>query len=87
MPSNPPVNFEEKARLPKGKTNADYPYAIKAVDLMKNFVFATLNMDQELYVEQAGANGHLQRTLKTLDIDVCANGQPGKLRVVGEIVG
>lgn len=64
MPSNPPVNFEEKARLPKGQTNADYPYAIKATDLMKDFVFATLDMDETLYSEQTGAGGHRQRRLK-----------------------
>jgi hypothetical protein len=40
MPSNPPINFEEKVRLPRGNTNADYPYALKATDLMKDFVFA-----------------------------------------------
>lgn len=64
MPSNPPVDFEEKVRLPKGQTNADYPYALKATDLMKNFVFATLDMDESLYQEQSGTGGHRQRRLK-----------------------
>lgn len=72
--------------MPRGNTSADYPYAIKAVDLMKNFVFATINMDKELYVEQPGANGHRQRTLRTVDIDICANGEPKKMRIVGKIL-
>lgn len=64
MNSKPPVNFEEKVKLPKGQTNADYPYALKATDLMKNFVFATLDMDESLYQEQSGTGGHRQRRLK-----------------------
>jgi hypothetical protein len=64
MNSNPPINFEEKVRLPKGNTNADYPYALKATDLMKDFVFATLDMDESLYTEQTGMGGHRQRRLK-----------------------
>jgi hypothetical protein len=60
---NPPIDFEQKAKLPGG-TNADYPYAIKARDLMQNFVFATLSVDPDLIEEMTGANGHLQRRLK-----------------------
>lgn len=64
MPSNPPIDFQEKVAGPRGTTNADYPYALKAEDLMKNFVFATLDMDESLYEEGSGRNGHLQRRLK-----------------------
>lgn len=64
MNSNPPVNFEEKVRLPKGNTNGEYPYALKASDLMQNFVFATLDMDPSLYTERSGSGGHKQRRLK-----------------------
>ena len=62
--SNPPVDFEERARRPKGSAGSDYPYAIKATDLMQNFVFATLDMDTELYEETTGIGGHPQRRLK-----------------------
>ena len=51
MPSNPPVDFQALAQGATGQTNADYPYAIKATDLMKNFVFATLDIAEGLYEE------------------------------------
>jgi len=64
MPTNLPVDFEERAKRPKGTTNADYPYAIKARDLMEDFVFATLDLDQTLFEETTGQGGHKQRRLK-----------------------
>lgn len=64
MPANLPVDFEERAKLPKGGTNADYPYAIKARDLMQDFVFATLDLDETLFEERTGQGGHKQRRLK-----------------------
>jgi hypothetical protein len=59
-----PVDFEQKAKLPKGTTNADYPYAIKARDLMQNFVYAALDLDETLFEERVGQGGHKQRRLK-----------------------
>jgi hypothetical protein len=59
-----PVDFEQKAKLPKGTTNADYPYAIKARDLMQNFVYAALDLDETLFEERTGQGGHKQRRLK-----------------------
>ena len=64
MSSDPPVDFEEKVKLPKGNTSADYPYAIKAADLMKDFVFATLIVDEGVFEETTGTGGHRQRRLK-----------------------
>ena len=64
MPSDPPIDFEEKVKLPKGNTNADYPYAIKARDLMEDFVFATLIVDEGVFEETTGTGGHRQRRLK-----------------------
>lgn len=64
MPSNPPVDFEERAKRPRGATSSDYPYAIKALDLMRNFVFATLDINDGLYEETTGIGGHRQRRLK-----------------------
>lgn len=64
MPSDPPVDFQKLAQGASGVSNKDYPYAIKATDLMKNFVFATLDMDRSLYDEQGGTGGHRQRRLK-----------------------
>ena len=64
MNSNPPVDFEEKVRLPKGENSSDYPYSIKAADLMKDFVFATLDIAEGVYEETTGTGGHRQRRLK-----------------------
>jgi len=64
MNSNPPVDFEEKVRRPKGETSSDYPYSIKAADLMKDFVFATLDIAEGVYEETTGTGGHRQRRLK-----------------------
>jgi hypothetical protein len=59
-----PIDFEEIVKRPKGSTNADYPYAIKATDLMKNFVFAALDLDESLFDTTSGQNGHTKRRLK-----------------------
>ena len=64
MPSNPPVDFQELAQGATGATNADYPYSIKATDLMKNFVFATLDMEDGIYEETTGMGGHRKRRLR-----------------------
>ncbi len=63
MALNPPVNFEELVKGPTGTTGKDYPYAIKASDLMQNFVFATLDIAEGVYIETTGSGGHLQRRL------------------------
>jgi hypothetical protein len=64
MAATIPVDFQQKVLLPKGQTASDYPYAIKATDLMQNFVFATLDIDDSLVESFSGQNGHAQRRLK-----------------------
>lgn len=64
MPSDPPVDFQQLAQGATGTTNRDYPYAIKATDLMKDFVFATLDIEEGVYEETTGLQGHRQRRLK-----------------------
>jgi hypothetical protein len=63
-----PVDFEERVKLPKGTTNADYPYAIKARDLMQDFVYAALDADETLIEEITGQGGHKQRRLKIPEV-------------------
>jgi hypothetical protein len=64
MPTAIPVDFEERAKRPPGATNADYPYAIKARDLMEDFVYAALDVDDSLVEQKTGQGGHKQRRLK-----------------------
>jgi hypothetical protein len=64
MPSNPPVDFQALVQGATGTTGKDYPYAIKATDLMKDFVFATLDIAEGVYEETTGMQGHRQRRLK-----------------------
>lgn len=64
MPTKHPIDFQEKAALPRGSTNADYPYSIKAEHLMKNFVYAALDFPDEMIEKFAGEGGHQQRRLR-----------------------
>lgn len=64
MPATPPVDFQKLAQSPRGATNADYPFAIRATDLNRNFVFATLDIEDGLYSETTGMQGHRQRRLR-----------------------
>jgi hypothetical protein len=58
-----PIDFEKLVRQPKGETASDYPYALKAEDLMRNFVFAGLDADETLIEETTGKGGHKARKL------------------------
>ena len=64
MPTTIPVDFEERVKRPPGGSNADYPYAIKARDLMEDFVYAALDVDDSLIEQKTGQGGHKQRRLK-----------------------
>jgi hypothetical protein len=59
-----PVDFEERVKRPKSNNGGDYPYAIKARDLMQNFVYAAINVDETLIEDTTGQGGHRQRRLK-----------------------
>lgn len=66
-----PVNFETKLKEAR-RINTGYPFSIKAEDLMKDFVHASLSVDSTLntsglYLEETtafGDNGHLGRIVK-----------------------
>jgi hypothetical protein len=64
MPTQHPVNFEEKVRLPKSVSGKGYPYAIKANDLMANFIYAAIDADETLIQIVPGEKGYKQRKLK-----------------------
>ena len=64
MAADPPVDFQALAQGGRGQTNGDYPYAIKATDLMKNFVFATTILEDGAYEDTTGLQGHPQRRLR-----------------------
>lgn len=59
-----PVDFEERVKRPKSNNGGDYPYAIKARDLMQNFVYAAIDVDETLIEDTTGQGGHRQRKLK-----------------------
>ncbi|MFZ4536904.1 hypothetical protein [Propionivibrio sp.] len=63
MTDNPPVDFEAKAREPV-KPAGGSPMQISASDLMKNFVFAGLQLPEDMVDEATGYNGHKARKLK-----------------------
>jgi hypothetical protein len=59
-----PVDFEAKARDAKSASGGGYPVQLSAADLMKNFVYATLDADASLIEETTGQGGHKARKLK-----------------------
>ncbi|MBU6182628.1 MAG: hypothetical protein KGR46_07445 [Verrucomicrobia bacterium] len=64
MPANPPIDFEALARSGGSPATGGYPYTIKAADLMRNFVYASLDTDDSLVETTSGQGGHQQRRLK-----------------------
>jgi hypothetical protein len=58
-----PVNFEEKAKLPAGAGGTGYPYRISASDLMKNFAYAALDVEDG-WTEDVSVGSHSGRKLK-----------------------
>ena len=63
MSDDPPINFDDLVKASK-KSNAEgYPYQLSSKDLMRNFVFATLQVDPG-YIEAAqGLGGYPARKL------------------------
>jgi hypothetical protein len=59
-----PVNFQSLAQGASGANASDYPYSIKATDLMKNFVYAALDVNESLIDLDSGQGGHRSRRLK-----------------------
>ena len=64
MAATPPVSFQQAAQQGGNSATGGYPYQIRASDLDKNFVFATLDADPSLVEKISGAGGHPQRKLK-----------------------
>jgi len=81
MATNLPVDFEERVKRPKGETGGDYPYAIKARDLMQDFVYAALDVDATLIQDEIGQGGHKQRRLKIPALP--SDDQPAQLTAQG----
>jgi hypothetical protein len=64
MSDDPPINFDDLVKAPKKATSEGYPYQLSSKDLMRNFVFATLQVDPD-YIEAAqGLGGYPARKLK-----------------------
>lgn len=63
MPADPPINFESLSKSGGNSAAGGYPYQIKAVDLQKNFVYATNEFaaDEFIETESSGNGGHTQR--------------------------
>lgn len=64
MSSDPPVDFQTLAQGARGSSSSDYPFSIKATDLMKNFVFATTVFADGMTEDVGGIRGHTQRRLR-----------------------
>jgi hypothetical protein len=62
--STPPVSFQTLAQTAGNPAAGGYPYQLRASDLDKNFVYATLDVDDSLIEQTTGAGGHPQRRLK-----------------------
>jgi hypothetical protein len=62
--ANLPVDFEAKARGAKDASGGGYPVQLSAADLMRNFVFASLDADESLIETTTGQGGHAARKLK-----------------------
>jgi len=57
-----PVNFEDKAKLPPAANGTGYPYRISASDLMKNFTYAALDVEDG-WTEDVSVGSHRGRKL------------------------
>lgn len=64
MTSDPPVSFDSAKKAAGNPSNGGYPYQIRADDLDKNFVWATLEINAGLVEQTTGQGGHPQRKLK-----------------------
>jgi hypothetical protein len=82
-----PVDFSEKVKLPAEANGAGYPYRISASDLMKNFEYAALDVDESWMEQGSGTYTSQTRKLKLpalLDEGkyflVCVDGTPQWMR-------
>ena len=59
-----PNIFSQLVKSASNSAAGGYPYQIKAADLDKNFVYATLEIDATLVQETSGQEGFTKRRLK-----------------------
>jgi hypothetical protein len=59
-----PNIFSQLVKSASNSAAGGYPYQIKAADLDKNFVYATLEIDATLVQETSGQEGFTKRKLK-----------------------
>lgn len=59
-----PNIFSQLVKSGGNSAAGGYPYQIKAADLDRNFVFATLEIDATLVQETSGQEGFTKRKLK-----------------------
>jgi len=64
MSNDPPVNFDNLVKAPKKSNSEGYPYQLSSKDLMRNFVFATLQIDPDHIEDAKGLGGYPARKLK-----------------------
>lgn len=58
-----PIDFEQKVKAAPSANGTGYPYRISAHDLMANFTYAALNVEDDWY-ETESSGSHLGRKLK-----------------------
>ena len=64
MSDDPPINFDDLVKAPKKATSEGYPYQLSSKDLMRNFVFATLQVESYHIEAAQGLGGYTARKLK-----------------------
>ena len=64
MVNNVPNIFSQLIKSAGKSSSGGYPYQIKAADLDKNFVYATLEIDSTLVEETSGQEGFTKRKFK-----------------------
>jgi len=63
-----PVDFEAKVKAASQVSGGGYPIQISATDLMRNFAYATLLVDEKYVESTTGVNGHEARKLKMFSL-------------------
>lgn len=64
MANDVPNIFSQLIKSAGKSSSGGYPYQIRAADLDKNFVYATLEIDATLVEETSGQEGFTKRRLK-----------------------
>ena len=68
MSTNLPVDFEALAKGGGTSSLGGYPYQLNSKDLMKNFVFASIQVDAQYLESTTGMNGYEARKLKMFSL-------------------